>query len=183
MPAKAKSLFEKRRTRNLSHGRMLAQARKAQRREKQAHDLVSRHGRLSKHVRARESMLIALSMLYLAEGSKTERSGVMFGNSNPSIVMLFLRLLRTCFSLDESRFRITVQCRADQDQRKLEHFWSEVTKIPLTQFYATRVDARSLGKKTLKQGYRGVCRIDYFSVEIDRELKYLAGLVERALIS
>lgn len=115
-----------------------------------------------------------ISILHLAEGSKTTRGSLTFGNSDPSVVALFVNLLRKCYKIDESKFRCTVQCRADQNMSELEAFWSETTRIPLNQFYQSRIDKRSVGKPTLKTGYKGVCKINYLSSVVDLELKHIA---------
>lgn len=120
---------------------------------------------------------IALAMLYLGEGSKTNRGSLMFGNSDPEIIKLFLRFLRECYTLDESKFRCTVQCRADQDVKKLEKFWSNITEIPLNLFYKAQVDSRTIGKASKKVNYKGVCRIDYFSADIFNELIEISRVI------
>ena len=61
-------------------------------------------------------------------------------------------------------------CRADQNTKKLEKFWSNITRIPLSQFYKPRKDARTIGKPTKRKDYKGVCKIDYFSADIYTEL-------------
>ncbi len=109
---------------------------------------------------------ISIAMLYLGEGAKSTKGSLMFGNSNPQIIKLFLKLLRYCYVIDESKFRCTLQCRADQDIEILENFWSNITHVPLSRFYKARIDQRTIGKKTKKIDYRGVCRIDYFSADI-----------------
>jgi len=122
---------------------------------------------------------LILTILYLAEGSKTKRSSVMFGNSDPMIVELLLGLLRRSYNVDESKLRVTVQGRSDQEFNALEKFWSKVTRIPRRQFYKARVDPRSIGKKSIKSEYMGVCRIDYFSASVDLELKIIAQLISK----
>lgn len=140
--------------------------------------LFNKHRHLNKRLLTRHIALITLSALYLAEGSNApSRRTVMFGNSNPSIVSLFLILLRYCFAVDESRFRCTLQCRADQNIKELEKFWSEVTKIPLSQFYTARIDPRSIGKKSKKPDYKGVCRIDYFSPKVLIEMQQIGKII------
>ncbi|MDD2657639.1 MAG: hypothetical protein PHD04_03205 [Candidatus Pacebacteria bacterium] len=121
-----------------------------------------------------DSRKIALVILYLGEGSKTARGSLMFGNSDPAVVSMFVNLMRECYKLDERKFRCTLQCRADQDIEKLEKFWSKTTKISRELFYTARVDKRSFGQISEKRDYKGVCRIDYFSSAIDLELKRLA---------
>ncbi|HAT74253.1 MAG: hypothetical protein US30_C0012G0050 [Candidatus Moranbacteria bacterium GW2011_GWF2_36_839] len=120
---------------------------------------------------------IILAILYLGEGGKTRKSSIMLGNSDPKVIKLFLDLLRKCYEIDEKKFRCTLQCRADQDIFKLEKFWSEVTSISSNQFYKARIDARTIGKKSKKPEYKGVCRIDYFSADIYNEIKKIIELI------
>jgi len=90
---------------------------------------------------------------------------------------VFVDLMRKCYKIDESKFRCTVQCRADQNIKELEFFWSKTTDIPLKQFYKARVDKRTIGQISRKKDYKGVCRIDYFSSALDLELKYIAQVI------
>lgn len=120
---------------------------------------------------------IGLAIFYLCEGGKRSGGYCSFGNSDPHIISLFLELLRGSYQLDESKFRCTVQCRADQDQKVLATFWSSITKIPLRQFYAARIDKRTIGKPTQKLDYKGVCKVDYFSAAIYNELKIIGDLL------
>lgn len=122
---------------------------------------------LKDHLANPDIAKIVLTILYLGEGSKNpKRGGVVFGNSDPAIIKLFLTLMRRCYEIDEAKFRCTVQCRSDQNLEELNRFWARTTGIPLHQFYTPRIDSRSQGKKTEKRGYKGVCRLDYFSAEI-----------------
>src|SRR3989344_3186028 len=114
---------------------------------------------------------LALSMLYLCEGSKRiTRSSLTFGNSDPYVISLYLKLLIASYIINEKKFRCTVQCRADQNITKLKSFWRKITGIPSSQFYKTQIDKRTIGKQSKKNNYMGVCRIDYFSAHIFHEL-------------
>ncbi len=124
---------------------------------------------------------IALAMLYLGEGSKTKKGSLTLGNSSPMVIRLFLHLLRFCYSIDESKFRCTVQCRADQNIDKLEKFWSSLTKISFSQFYKAQIDPRTIGKPSKNLDYKGVCRIDYFSGDIFMELTQIAEVIFEGL--
>jgi hypothetical protein len=106
-----------------------------------------------------------------------ERGTLCLGNSNPDIIRLFLRLLRKCFPIDKKKFRCTVQHRADQDSKMLKLFWSEVTHIPLDQFYCYKPDERTISLTTKKVDYKGVCRIDYLSTAVYNEVQVIAGLL------
>lgn len=127
---------------------------------------------------------IALSMLCLGEASKFKNgSAFSLGNTDPRIILLFIRLLRKCFDIDSSKFRCTVMCRADQNKAELENYWKNVTGIPEKQFYKTRVDSRTIGKKTLRSDYKGVLRVDYFDTKIQLELESLAELIYNRVCS
>lgn len=118
--------------------------------------------------------ILMLSMLYVCEGSKypTTRQ-VKFGSSHPGIVRLFLVLLRGCFKLDEGKFRGRVHCRADQNTKFLERYWSNISNIPLDKFRKALIDKRTIGKPTKNKDYRGVFVISYFDTDIQLELQFL----------
>jgi len=125
-----------------------------------------------------DSAKIALAMLCLGEASKsTSKSGFYLGSSDRKIIILFIKLLRHCFSIDSSKFRFTVQCRADQDANKLEKYWREVVGVANGQFYKTRFDPRSIGKPTLNKEYMGVLRVDYIDKKLQFELESLAKML------
>jgi len=147
------------------------------RREKYIQTVRDRVSHLASKLKDKNTSKIALAMLYLGEGSKKQLGSLMFGNSDPATVKLFLELLRYCYKIDENKFRCTLQCRADQNIKKLEKFWSDVSKIPPTQFYKARIDPRTIGKPSKKLDYKGVCRIDYFSGDIFMELKQIIAVV------
>lgn len=163
---------------NASKGRKVALIVNQIKRKKYLKSLIDRNKHLAKTLENKDIAKITLAMLYLGEGTKNlKRGSLMFGNSDPFIISLFLHLLRNCYEIDESKFRCTLQCRDDQNIKKLEKFWSKITNIPLSQFYKARIDARTIGKKSKKPDYRGVCRIDYFSAEIFLELMQIPKII------
>ena|SRR3972149_7568071 len=118
---------------------------------------------------------ILLSVLYLAEGSKHKNTPFLsLGSSDPAIIKFYLSLLKKCFKIDNSKFRIRIQCRADQNIKSLENFWQKITGVTFERFYPTYIDKRTIGKKTLKKNYKGVCAVYYFDTSIQLELELLA---------
>ena len=103
------------------------------------------------------------------------------GSSDPRIIIIFLTLLKKCFSFKQAKVRCTVQCRADQNVEELERFWLDVTKIPQEQFYKAQIDPRTIGKPTKKVDYKGVLKIDYLDIKVQLELESLANLVYNQL--
>ncbi len=158
-----------------------AQARSVTNRQQQAHNQLKTYqsnnqnlrGSLDDHLNGK----LFLAGLYLCAGSFTRRGSLMFGNAHPGLIRLFLKLLRQTFPVEESKLRCTVQCRADHDVEQLERFWSQVTGIPRHQFYTARIDARSVGRKSVRPDYHGVCRIDYFSADVYHELQAIRSVI------
>ncbi len=119
------------------------------------------------------------SVLYVCEGSKYPSARQLgFGNSDPRMIQFFLYLLRTCFAIDERKFRCQVMHRWDQSLSSLIYYWSRVTRIPTRQFYPTQPDKRTKGKRTLKKDYRGVCLIQY----LDTTLQFTLQSIGEALM-
>lgn len=163
--------------RGTSKGRSVALVVNKLKRAKYIQTVRRRINHLSDKLKDRNTSKIALAMLCLGEGSKTKRGSLVFGNSDPLVIRLFLNLLRRCYNIDENKFRCTLQCRADQNVQKLEKFWAQVTKIPLSRFYKARIDPRTIGRPSKNPDYKGVCRIDYFSGDIFMELKQIIAVI------
>lgn len=64
--------------------------------------------------------------LYIAEGSKRERNMVAICNSDPDVMTLAVRWLRT---LTERRLMYSIQHHADQNLVELRSFWSELLRF------------------------------------------------------
>ncbi|MDO8574802.1 MAG: hypothetical protein Q7R61_00785 [bacterium] len=161
---------------NINRSRKIALATNRKKREKYLKTVTDRVWHFKKLIEDKNIAKIVAAALYMGEGKKSN-SSVVFGNSDPKVISLFLRLLRNCYNIDENKFRCTLQCRADQDIKTLEKFWSKTTGIPLKKFYKARVDPRTLGKPSRKPDYKGVCRIDYFSADIFNELMKIAEII------
>ena len=163
---------------NAQKGRNIALIVNRVKREKYLQSVINRNQYLATIFKNRDVAKVALAMLFLGEGAKnTKRGSLLFGNSDPFIISLFLHLLRFCYNINENKFRCTLQCRADQDVKKLEKFWSQVTKIPLSQFYKAKIDPRTIDKPSKKLDYKGVCRIDYFSADLFIELMQIPKII------
>ncbi|HEX9722588.1 MAG TPA: hypothetical protein VGA53_05005 [Candidatus Paceibacterota bacterium] len=150
-------------------------------RERYIQEVRNRVSHLPNELRKKDTAKIALAMLYLGEGGKTRKGSLMFGNADRFVIQLFLSLLRHCYDIDETKFRCTVQCRADQNTKQLKRFWSRTTKIPRAQFYKARIDPRTNGRPSRNPDYKGVCRIDYFSADIFHELDQIVQAIYMGL--
>lgn len=168
--------LKKRIENKLIESRAISLKNKREKKEIYLKEVEKRNIHLKNSIKDKNVAKIAIAMLYLGEGTKRGPC-IVFGNSNPEIIGLFMRLLRYCYNINENKLRCTLQCRADQNIKKLEIFWSEITKIPLNLFYKAQIDPRSIGKKSNKSNYKGVCRIDYFSSDVFNEIKKIGEIL------
>jgi hypothetical protein len=98
-----------------------------------------------------EKLRIAGVMLYWGEGTKSGNS-VVFSNSDPDMVKLFLKFLRKICGVEEKRLRILIHAYGDQDENQLRLFWSDSTHIPSEQFSKTFIHKGKRGTyKTLSE--------------------------------
>lgn len=176
--SKAQNEVLKRRIENkLIESRKIAHKIIRERRNEYLKQVEARVSHLKNVIKNKDTAKIALAMLYLGEGSKNRNGSMTIGNSDPRIIGLFINLMKKCYEIDSRKFRCTLQCRADQNIKELEKFWSDTTGIPLSQFYEAKIDPRTIGKKSKNENYKGVCRIDYFSADLYNELTKIAEVI------
>lgn len=111
------------------------------------------------------------ALLYWAEGAKRNTSGVVFVNSDPIIVRTYLCLFRSCFKLEESKFRILVHIHDYHDDKSVKKFWSETTNIPVSQFNKSYLKKNT--KKRSREGFMGTASIRYYDYKIALELQFI----------
>jgi len=177
LPIEYKAKLKKLNLLNSEKGRAMALVVNKRIRDEYLKSVIDRNKGLKNVFKDKDVSKIALAMLYLGEGGKTQRGSLSFGNSDPFIISLFIFLMRYCYNIDEHKFRCTLQCRADQNTKILEKFWSDITNVSLDKFYKAKIDPRTIGKPTKKKEYKGVCRIDYFSADIFHDLMAIPKVI------
>lgn len=116
----------------------------------------------------KEIAFLVASLSYECEGDKSEFGSLVFTNSDPLLVKMFLSALRKSFIMDESKFRVAMHLHEYHNEKKEKEFWSEITGIPKVKFMKTFHKKESGINK--KDGYRGCVQIKYFDVSIKRTL-------------
>jgi hypothetical protein len=83
-------------------------------------------------------------MLYWAEGAKT-RNSVVFVNSDPDMMVLFLRFLRECYGVEDGAVALSVNCHvaAGRDPADVTQWWLDRLGLPATCARAPTVNAVS----------------------------------------
>ncbi len=61
--------------------------------------------------------------------------------------------------------------------KKLNKYWSNITGIPLHNFYKSKPDSRTKGKSTLKKDYKGVCAVHYLSTNLQFKLQSIGEII------
>ncbi|HEX6977399.1 MAG TPA: hypothetical protein VF185_03520 [Patescibacteria group bacterium] len=112
---------------------------------------------------------LALSMLYLGEGTKKGRTSL--GNTNPVILKFFVECLHILYGVDRKNLRCELHLRVDQDAEKLIRFWSAQLKIPRKNFSFTR-EKRPVSSKTYET-YKGVCAIECGRIDLMRRISFI----------
>ena len=95
----------------------------------------------------------------------------------PAVISTFIGLLRKNFNIDETKLRFDVGYRWDQNYNKLKRYWSKITNIPISKALNNKPDKRTKGKRTLKKGYMGICRVIYYSTSLQFELQSIGEAI------
>ena len=123
-----------------------------------------------------------LAMLYWAEGTRCKRgSGVIFVNTDPDLMLLFITLLRKCYSIDENKFSIWLRVHYYHSIRKVKSFWSKLLNVPLNQFIKVSIKKRSKTKR-FKKNFAGICAIRSGNTNIRKELIEIGSTLQKLII-
>jgi hypothetical protein len=156
---------------NRSKIRLMNDANRKKRLEKEHATLLLAESIVKRQNLGKHHKQLICAMLFWCEGSKDISSGPRFINSDPVMVKLYLSLLRTAFDVDESKFRALIHLHDYHDQQIQLNFWSEVTKIPRSQFHNSYLKPHT-GKNT-REGYPGCVSISYY----DKQLGLLLNMI------
>jgi hypothetical protein len=94
---------------------------------------------------SKKGLAIVGASLYICEGTKARvdrrRNSKLFAieltNKDPRIIIVFLRFLREIIKAEETRVKAQLFIYPDHDKKKLEMYWSNLTKIPINRFNKT----------------------------------------------
>ncbi len=98
----------------------------------------------------RELMLVGAA-LYWGEGTKRGGKGksnrVIFTNSEPKMVKLYMRFLREIFGIADEKFAAELHLYESIDHLVAKQYWSEITGIPVARFWSTNLVSRASQNK------------------------------------
>lgn len=123
---------------------------------------------LSKIMPTPEIYKLCCALLFWCEGNKNTTS-LKFTNSDPTLISNFLYLLRSGFNIYESKLRALVHIHEYHNDFTQKKFWSEITKIPLSQFHRSYKKPNT-GKR-YKKNYPGCLSLVYYDASVAKELE------------
>lgn len=88
--------------------------------------------------------------LYWGEGAKTMKGMARVSNSDPTIIKLAMRFFREVCEVPNDRFRGHIHIHSKEAVVDAERYWSQITGIPISQFYKTYT-IKSKSSKNLRQ--------------------------------
>ncbi len=93
--------------------------------------------------------------LYWGEGSKSTKGMARISNSDPAIISIMMRFFREVCAVKDDRFKGHIHIHSAVAAKQAEKYWSEVTKVPLSQFFKTYIIKSKSSqniRKTLQYG-------------------------------
>lgn len=97
----------------------------------------------------RNQLFLVGVALYWGEGGKTAKGMARIANADPAVIKFMMRFFREMCEVSEERFRGHVHTFSHLNAKRAEEYWSEVSGIPVKQFYKTysKPSIASKGKK------------------------------------
>jgi len=104
-------------------------------------------------------------MLYWAEGAK-ERNSIVFVNSDPNMMVLFMRFLRKCLDVPDEKFKLKLHCHTDNidEQRAIKQYWLDMFNLQNDCF--GKVIVIKGGKTRTLRHHNGICTIVVASTKL-----------------
>ncbi len=115
---------------------------------------------------SKREMLIAGLFLYWAEGGKTRSASIDLTNTNPDMLIFFIKWLKL-FGIDKSLLKAKIHIYSDMDAGKQIDFWSRKLGLKKSQFYKPYVKKSKFSSITYKNGFgQGTCCVTASGREI-----------------
>ena len=111
----------------------------------------------------RDWFLLGLGLgLYWGEGTKSNRHSVRLGNTDPKLILMFLKFLDSAYKINKSKLHFGLQIFSDMNPEEALRFWMEELVVSRSQFQKVIVTP-SRGEGTYrKKTQHGVLTI-YFN--------------------
>jgi len=127
---------------------------------------------------SKRDLFIAGLFLYWGEGTKAQNSLVALTNTNPNMLIFFMKWLKL-FGVENKDLKVKLHLYSDMDIKQSLDFWSKKLKIPVSQFHKLYIKKTDLKSITYKNGFgKGTCSVILGSRDlweyITMSLKYIS---------
>jgi hypothetical protein len=125
----------------------------------------------------RDRFVVGLA-LYAGEGDKTGE-GVGFANSDPLLIKFMMLWFREYLFVPEEKFRGAIWLHEGLNESKAKEYWSNITKIPTSQFHKTYIAINKTNSKKIRKNIHnfGVISIRFSDVnKLRRILGWISAL-------
>lgn len=130
-----------------------------------------------------KGLFLSCLSLYWAEGDKNNLERVKFTNSDADMISLMMRWFREVCKVPEKKFRIALHVHNLHLRKNVIKYWSEVTKIPKSQFHKIYIKPTTL-KYRRNILYNGTCAIIVNDKKLFRKIVgWKLGLIDYFKIS
>jgi len=121
-------------------------------------------------------LFIAGISIYWGEGEKSDNGRVSVINTDPEMIQVMAAFYRKILHISDVRLRGALFIYKDIDVNASLDYWSNTTKIPITQFIKTQV-IPSRSHHTKRKTLYGICNIYFSSTEINIKMREWIKLV------
>src|SRR5690606_19534161 len=108
-------------------------------------------------------------MLYWAEGAKA-RNGIYFANSDPHMMVLFIRFLREELDVLDADIKLLIHCHSHDplEIARIEHYWLDLLQLPPAALSKTQIKKGSDTRKNIIKN--GICSIRVYKTELTHHI-------------
>lgn len=141
-----------------------------QKREKIDYEIYQRYQKKFKNL-SKETFFVAGLVLYLGEGDKKNYSRIALANTDPEIIIFFIKWLVEFLGVDKGTIKVQLHLYEDMDIEKEVKFWQNILGLAKSQFYNPSIRKLQKASFSYKDSIRhGTCAIYVLSVEKKRTL-------------
>jgi hypothetical protein len=131
---------------------------------------------------SKEELLLIGATLYWAEGSKQKKhnvsQGVSFGNTDPSMILLFIKWVREICNCSSDRFVFSLYIHDTADKHRAISFWEKLVDNKISWIYLKKHKIKTK-RKNINDKYFGLLRVDIRkSTDLNRKIKgWVLGII------
>ena len=130
----------------------------------------------------REFFLAGL-FLYWAEGGKTERFSLTFSNTDPDMMVFFVKWMKKCLKVKEKDMHVKIHLYKDMNINDFQNFWAKKLKVSRKTFEKPYIKDSKLVNLSYRNGFgKGTCNVRIHNRDkteyITQGLKYISKLIK-----